>query len=139
MNRLSLSFVLAIGLVAASSLRAEEHDMKQMPQASKELEHVKQLAGTWKGTSDMDGKKGDVVVTYRVTSAGSAVIETMDPGTPHEMVTVFHDEGGKLALTHYCAMGNQPHMTLTKADDKSYALELAKGGIVKAKDAHMHS
>mgnify|MGYP003352508404 CR=1 FL=1 len=35
-----------------------------------------------------------------VTAAGSAVVETIAPGTPHEMVTVYHLDGDKLADTY---------------------------------------
>jgi hypothetical protein len=139
MTKLGIAVALAFAVGAAPSIRADE--MKHPPQSSsKELERVKQLVGTWKGPSDMDGKKGETKVIYHLTSGGSAVVETLDPGTPHEMITVFHDEGGKLAMTHYCAMGNQPHMKLVAADDKSLSLELAKGGSIDpAKDAHMHA
>jgi hypothetical protein len=44
-----------------------------------------------------------VRVEYRVTGAGSAVVETLFPGTPHEMVTVYHARKGVLCMTHYCA------------------------------------
>jgi len=46
-------------------------------------------------------------VTYRVASAGSVVQETLFPGTPHEMISMYHLVDGELVLTHYCAMANQ--------------------------------
>ena len=55
-------------------------------------------------------KKGDLVARYAVTAAGSAVVETVFPGTEHEMVTVYHADGSDLVLTHYCMEGNQPRM-----------------------------
>src|SRR6185295_4096962 len=57
-----------------------------------------------------DGKDKELVVTYKVVSNGSAVCETLFPGSPEEMITMYHLDGDKLTATHYCAMGNQPRM-----------------------------
>ena len=91
---------------------------------SAELEQVAALAGTWTGTAKhADGKEEPTTVTYRVTSGGSAVEETLSPGTPREMVSMYHDQGGKLAMTHYCMLGNQPTMELTSAASGRVNLE----------------
>ena len=60
-----------------------------------------------------------VVSTYRVTAAGSAVMEVLFPGTDHEMVTVYHQDGDDLILTHYCAAGNQPRMKCRRVGSES--------------------
>ena len=73
---------------------------------------MKSLAGTWEG-KDPDGNVS--VTTYQVTSNGSAVREIMLPGTPHEMTNMYTMDGPDLLMTHYCAMGNQPHMRATTA------------------------
>ena len=95
---------------------------------SKEFEQVKALAGHWEGTiPDMaDPKKtSTITVDYRVTSGGSAVMETLGAGTPHEMVTVYTDAGKKVAATHYCMLANQPFMTLKKSTPTQIFLEVA--------------
>src|SRR5262245_39718357 len=80
------------------------------------LERLKKLAGTWVA-ADKDGKPTDQVVSVvRVTAAGSAVHETLFPGQPHEMISVYHLDGKDLLMTHYCSLGNQPRM---KADPKA--------------------
>src|SRR5439155_8435497 len=85
------------------------------------LEKLKKLSGTWVAT-DKDGKPtSEVVSVFRVTSAGSAVHETIFPGTDHEMVSVYHLDGKDLVMTHYCALGNQPRM---KLDAKSQPNQL---------------
>lgn len=108
---------------------------------SKEFERMKQLVGAWEGTSDM-GKEGEKVrVEYRLTAGGSALVETLSPGSAEEMVSVYHDRKGKLAMTHYCMLRNQPRMTLAKADAQTIELVFARKGndIDPAKEKHMHA
>ncbi|MFT3683694.1 MAG: hypothetical protein QM783_02010 [Phycisphaerales bacterium] len=64
-------------------------------------------------SKDKDGKDHEMVVKYKVLSAGSTVCETIAPGTPYEMITVYHLDHDKLTATHYCAAGNQPRMQAT--------------------------
>jgi hypothetical protein len=104
------------------------------------LERLKRLAGTWVAAGE-DGKPTDQVVSViRVTAGGSAVHETLFPGQPHEMVSVYHRDGADLVMTHYCMLGNQPRM---KADPKSppnqIRFQFAGGSnLDPAKDKHMH-
>ncbi len=127
-------------LMSGTSLLAEEQ-MHQAPAVSKELEQVKALVGRWEGTSQDEGKEAQpAAVEYKVTSGGSAVVETLFPGTPHEMVSVYHDQHGKLAMTHYCMLGNHPELALTNASDTELDFSLAEGsGIDAAKEQHMHA
>jgi hypothetical protein len=82
----------------------------------------------------------DPVVTYRVTGAGSAVVETLFPGQAEEMVTVYHRDGEQLVLTHYCSGGNQPRMRATAVTERSVDFDFAGGAnIDPARDMHMHS
>jgi hypothetical protein len=87
------------------------------------------------------GVERDVNIIYKVTAGGSAVVETFDPGSLHEMVTVIHPDGDALLLTHYCMLGNQPHMkAMPKAGDNKVAFEFVKVTNVKSdKDMYMRS
>jgi hypothetical protein len=79
--------------------------------AAASLDRLKALAGEWVAAEDSEMvKKGDLVSRYVVSAGGSAVVETVFPGSPHEMVTVYHLDGSDLVLTHYCMEGNQPRM-----------------------------
>jgi hypothetical protein len=104
------------------------------------LERLKKLAGTWV-EADKDGKPTDKVVSVvKVTAGGSAVHETIFPGTQMEMISVYHQDKNDLVMTHYCMLGNQPRM---KADPKSPANQirfLFDGGtnFDPKKDMHMH-
>ncbi len=107
---------------------------------SKEYERMKQLVGVWEGTSNM-GKEGQPIrVEYRLTAGGSAIVETLFPGTPEEMISVYYDNKGKLSMTHYCMLRNQPHMKLLKAGADKLDFMFAGGnGINPQQDAHMHA
>lgn len=61
-------------------------------------------------------------------------------GTPHEMVSVYHKDGASIAMTHYCAMGNQPKLQLKKWSPTQVEFELTKPiGISSLKEHHMHA
>jgi hypothetical protein len=79
-------------------------------------------------------------VEYKLTSNNSAILETLAPGTPHEMVSVYHDLNGKLSMTHYCALGNQPIMELKSSDEDNIFLDFAaKNNLDPNKEPHMRS
>lgn len=104
------------------------------------LEKMKKLAGTWL-VADTDGKPTDQVASIiKVTAGGSAIHETLFPGQPHEMVSIYTVDRGDLTMTHYCVLGNQPRM---KADPKAPANQIVfrfAGGanLDPKKDKHMH-
>ncbi len=107
---------------------------------SKEFERMKELAGAWEGTSNMPKEGEKVRVEYRLSSAGSSVVETLFPGTAHEMISVYYDNKGHLVMTHYCALRNQPRLKLQNADAKNLYFIFAGGdNIDPMKDAHMHA
>ena len=85
-------------------------------------------------------QKGQMEVQYRLTAGGSAVEETLFCRTSHEMVTLYHLDGPRLILTHYCAAGNQPTMVLVPGDDaaKPRFEFLRATNLADAKDGHMH-
>ena len=136
----TLSSLLMMGSTAADPKAASDMSHPQQP-ASAEFQKIRALAGTWKGTAvEMDGTERPAVVEYLVTSGGSAVVETLFPGTDHAMVSVYHQRNGRLAMTHYCMLGNQPQLGLTKATADEIDLSLIPGPSVdEANDSHMHS
>ena len=111
------------------------------PPTNSGLEKMKKLAGTWLA-ADKDGQPIDQVVSIiKVTAGGSAVHETLFPGQPHEMVSIYTADGPDLVMTHYCVLGNQPRM---KAEPKSPANQISfqfAGGanLDPKKDKHMHA
>lgn len=135
MRRFLLGGLVAVAFAAGGG--AEEKAAKATHPG---LERLKKLAGTWV-EADKDGKPTDKVVSViKVTAGGSAVHETLFPGGPQEMLSVYHADGADLVMTHYCMLGNQPRM---KADPKSPPNQVKwvfAGGtnLDPAKDMHMH-
>ena len=116
--------------LAAASLAFAAPDAAPKPTR---LDTMKKLAGSWQAV-DADGKPA-AAVAYRVTSAGSAVEETLFPGTDHEMITMYTMDGDDLVLTHYCALGNQPHMKAEpEKDPHVLVFSYTSGGNMKSRD-----
>jgi hypothetical protein len=115
-------------------------DAKLEAQNRGRLEQLKGLEGTWTGTHRHEGQPKPVTVTYRVTAGGSAVMETIDPGTPMEMVTFYTLDAGNLVLTHYCMLGNQPTMVAQASDRPNRIPFVFTGcGNLRSPEApHMH-
>ena len=135
---LGMIVVLAM-ILSGTGFAMEEHKMPVPKPGSEEFERMKSLAGVWKGTSETDGKVEPAEIDYKVTSMGSAVVETLFPGTPHEMVSIYHDdENGKLTMTHYCAIGNRPQLDLKRSETDKMELELSSKSDLIAKQ-HMHA
>jgi hypothetical protein len=130
--------VFAVSSFADQLSGQDEHNMSPIT-GSKELEKLKTLAGTWQGTTVMEGKEMPLTVIYKTSSNGSVVVETLFPDTPHEMVSVYYDDNGKLGMTHYCAVGNQPHLALEDSTGNEIDLVFANGtNIDPKKDHYMH-
>src|SRR5262245_28593950 len=138
----SIPLLVVCLFAAAASFAAADSKSGPPPayKGSPELERIKALAGVWKGEADMGQGKQEITAEYRVISAGSAVEERLFPNSPMEMVTIYHDRNGKLALTHYCSLGNQPAMRLKSASPKALELELDPASGIDAKQAkHMNA
>jgi hypothetical protein len=131
--------VLVVFMLAFAAVSQGREDKASDKPVS--LEQFKQLAGEWVGKGDHDGTRMDSRIVYKVTSAGSAVVETIDPGGQHEMITVIHQDGDNLGLTHYCAIGNQPHMKAKpKPGENKAAFEFVNASnLGSPDDMYMHN
>lgn len=131
---LAATFAIAM---AAPSL-AETPASAPTPRVA--FDQLKALLGQWQGhVMTADGPA--TTVTYELTANGSAVVEKLFPGTPHEMMSVYYIDGNDLVLTHYCAIGNQPRMKLVKtgANPTTMTFDFTGGtNLVAATDTHIH-
>jgi len=122
---LEIVLILATWLAAAGgapSLGATTGDQespnagkKVMPAAAAAFERFKELAGTWVGRST---KGWEDETTIDVIAGGSVVRSTSFNAHPGEtMLTLFHLDGDRLMLTHYCVAKNQPRMVASRFED----------------------
>jgi hypothetical protein len=142
MTRRIMGCGLLLTLTLVCNAQQPDHkDHKLPPPATNaNLEKMKQLVGTWVNTDDKGKPTSEIVSIIKLTSGGSAVHETLFPGQPHEMFSVYTAEGPDLIMTHYCVLGNQPRM---KADPKSPPNQIVfqfvgGGNLDPKKDKHMH-
>ena len=143
MRNFGKKMALALGLTAlgASPLAVQAHDMPNMTKhkTPAAFEKLKGLVGKWSGKQKMGEKNAKITVSYELTAGGSALVERLFQGTPHEMTSVYYTEGNQVCMAHYCMLGNHPIMTLKKSEGNSLTFEMkGTSGISSAKEAHMH-
>lgn len=132
------TFCATLMLAGAICLQAEQ--VPQPKKGSPEFERMKTLVGTWKGKTDIGQGPIDLTVQIKLVAGGSVIEEKVFEGTPNEMTTMYYDQGGKLAMTHYCMMGNRPGMLLKASDEKTLKFDFDKTcGINPKKEDHMHA
>jgi hypothetical protein len=128
------AFVVAASLVVAAFSFADSKEAPEKPDNAG-FAKMKSLAGHWKGKLP-DGK--DATATYRIVSGGHAVEEVLGYA---DMVTMYHEDGDNVMLTHYCAGNNQPRMRAKfKAGDTT--MNFAFVDVTNLPDAnamHMHT
>lgn len=109
--------------------------------ATAAFERLKGLEGVWE--ADLGG--GDKARSrIEVIAGGSAIVDRYQDtklGRGKEMVTVYHLDGDRLLLTHYCVAGNQPRMKLESFDPTTGELRfefLDATGLRRPGAGHMH-
>jgi hypothetical protein len=119
--------VFVVLLFATSALLAQS-------EAQKSFDKLKTLVGTWEGKGSQDQT---VRVTFRMTGNGSALMSEI--GAPENMITMFHIDGDRLLMTHYCGAGNQPRMKANASPDgKTIPFEfLDVTGLTQSQPGHM--
>jgi hypothetical protein len=128
----AIPFLVILALAVGPSAAQEKKETAK----NARFEQFKQLAGEWVGKKD----GMELRASYKVTAGGTAVVETIFPGTDMEMVTVIHMDGDDLRLTHYCMLGNQPQMKAAgKGDTGKIEFKFVKATNLKSpKEMHMH-
>jgi hypothetical protein len=125
----SLRIAFSIVSVLAATLAIAQTN------AQKTFDKLKTLDGMWEG-KDPQGQ--DVKVSYRSTSGGSALMsEIMGK---EDMITMFHLDGDRVLMTHYCGAGNQPRMKATASPDgETITFDFLDATNLASADAgHMH-
>lgn len=96
--------LLALGIISAGCFAVRAGAQAQPASG---FDRLKTLVGTWEAR-EPQGKT--LTNTIRLVSNGTALEETFQSEEADQMVTLYTPNGNRLAMTHYCAAGNQPHM-----------------------------
>jgi len=97
-------YLLVSGIIALACF-AGRAGLQAQPASG--FDRLKTLVGTWEAT----GQQGRPLTnTIRLVSNGTALEETFQSTEDDQMVTLYTPDGNRLAMTHYCAAGNQPRM-----------------------------
>ena len=134
-KHLRIAFLMLVALVLAGTALAA--DTSKPANASLAFDKLKSLVGNWEATSN----KGKVTASYELVANGTALLEKtkVDEG---EMVTVYHLDGNRLVLTHYCIAGNQPHLQARAFDPDSQEIRFdfsSATNLASPSDGHIHS
>lgn len=141
--RAALALAFAASAVAPAAAQMEPY------KGSAEFEQLKSLIGVWEGEMPMKAKGGEeqpkegqmmkMTVEYRLTAGGSAIQETINRGSPMEMVSMYHDRDGRLSMTHYCMLGNQPRMDLESSGEGKLGFAFSEANDLDPSSMHMNS
>lgn len=145
--RTKMSFVLLAVLLLAGFAVATATANEEAFDAQAAFDRLAEMAGTWTGGAKGEGEAEEasgheVKHTFQVSAAGNVIMETMNPGTDHEMINMYHLDGDDLVLTHYCAGGNQPRMRIVaEASTADHFVFDYDGGtnLDPATDPHIHA
>ncbi|HXV75589.1 MAG TPA: hypothetical protein VD788_04660 [Candidatus Polarisedimenticolaceae bacterium] len=128
----------ACALLVATLGLAEDHEHAAAPKVDDaRFQFLEKLAGQWV-TRSATGAMPAGLFEFRVTAGGTAIEEREMIGTPMEMLTVYHLDGGELVGTHYCMIGNQPKVKAApKVTDNTLAFACnGTPGNAKSHDEH---
>ncbi|MFY9843467.1 MAG: hypothetical protein WA718_08380 [Terriglobales bacterium] len=127
MIAVAIAMVMVMIALSASLVVAESD-------AHKSFDLLKGMEGNWSGKN----RQGQPIeVTFRMTAGGSALMSEIHGHGPENMVTMFHMDGDRLVMTHYCGAGNQPRMKIVSSDAKSVSFEFFDGTNIGPGDGHM--
>ncbi len=124
----TITFVTIFVAVLCASVAFAESD------AQKSFDLLKGMEGNWAGKNSQGQP---LEVTFRMTAGGSALMSEIHGHGPETMITMFHMDGDRLIMTHYCGAGNQPRMKVVAADARSVSFEFFDGTNIGPGDGHM--
>ena len=99
------------------------------------------LEGEWMLLDENDEVTDIVASTFRMTASGSTLMERMFPDSPdgYEMLNVYHLDGDRVLMTHYCSAGNQPRLNAISTDEGRLRWEMESiTNLSDPGDDHMH-
>jgi hypothetical protein len=125
-------------LLAASTAGAASPNSERPNEAAAAFTRLKTLVGEWEADTQM----GKSHLNYELIAGGTALVERETMGDMPPMMTVYHLDGDRLLLTHYCVTGNQPRMQARRFDSATGELEfefLDATNLASPRAGHMHN
>ena len=133
---MKLQLLLITSLVAIATVQAGSQGAAVDAPAA--FAKLKTLAGEWEADTAM----GKVHVSYEVVGAGTALLERESSEKMPAMVTLYHLDGSRLILTHYCMTGNQPRMLARNFNAETGEIQfqfLDATNLASPATGHMHN
>lgn len=116
----------------------DDKKVSEMSPARAAFELFKKLEGNWKGRST---KGWEEKSSFKIIAQGSVVVGTSFDAHPNEtMMTMYHMDGDRLMLTHFCVAKNQPRLVATSFADggKTITFTFLDGANIPTRDrGHM--
>lgn len=129
---------LAVALVAFAGDSPTSTSTAKNGKGNAGWEWMKSLQGDWDGTYEGKVAGG---ASYRLVSNGTALMETLVSPDSSDMITMYHPDGDRLMMTHYCSANNQSRMRASAATGgaKRLVFDYVDATNLEAPDAmHMH-
>jgi hypothetical protein len=126
--RIVVTITAVLAAVLSTNFAVAESD------AHKSFEMLKGMEGNWVGKNNQGQP---LEISFRMTAGGSALMSEIHGHGPENMISMFHMDGDRLIMTHYCGVGNQPRMKVVSADAKSVSFEFFDGTNIGPGAGHM--
>ncbi len=130
--------LIAAAVLSASASYATDAKTQPAIDTAAAFSRLKTLVGEWQADTNM----GKVTVSYELIAGGTALVERESGEHVPAMMTVYHFDGKRLMLTHYCMAGNQPRMLATGFDPATGKLQfrfLDATNLSSPAAGHMHN
>lgn len=130
--------IMAFGLIALTFASVSPAGADSS--AGQAFARLEALVGRWQGENE-DGEES--VKTYRMVANGTVLQEEYEVvgRDDRSMTTMYHLDGDRLLLTHYCIADNQPRMAADLSADDPSTLRFSfvdATNLASLADGHMH-
>jgi hypothetical protein len=102
--------------------------------AKEQFDLIRSLAGEWSGTGCEGTDRDPVEARFRVIAGGTAVEETLFPGTPQETIAVYRLDQGELVLTQSGGPDGIPSRMIAEPISVPIRVGYTFSGTYKTKD-----
>jgi hypothetical protein len=146
----SLVLAIALAMVIGTGFKTARAQEVDHGTALAAFERIKKLKGTWQATSTKGWEerqqfsliaRGTAVVSQSESSPSTDASKA-DVAPDSSMLTVFHMDGDRLLLTHYCEAGNHLRLVAAVSEDAGRTLRfsfLDATNLASRASGHMHA